>query len=66
MMIILVLMALGVVIETIARLLPTKSPDSALTKIGLSMGKFGSNLVSAGKFVEGFLNFIKFPNNLKK
>lgn len=57
---------LGMVVETFGRVLPTKSPDSVLTKIGLKIGNLGHGLVETGKSVKGLLDFIKFPNNLKK
>lgn len=60
------LMSVGVVVETIARLIPTKSPDSALTRIGKSMGDFGHALVMAGSWVKSLLDLIKFPNKIKK
>lgn len=65
-MVVIGLMGFGFVIETIARLIPTKDPHSVTTRIGLSMGDFGHRLVAIGKLIEGFLTFIKVPNNLKK
>lgn len=65
-LLVLFLSVLGVVVEAIARLIPTKTPDSALTRIGLFFGNIGSSLVVAGKFVQVLLDFIKFPNNRKK
>ena len=60
------LMLIGFVVETLARLIPTKTPDSALTRIGKSMGEFGHGLVMAGQWVKSLLDLIKFPNKIKK
>lgn len=57
------LFVLGSIIELIARLIPTKTPDSVITRIGLKMGRFGSSLVNIGEGVRKFLDFIKIPNN---
>ena len=60
------LMVLGWAIELVTRLIPTSTPDSMLTIIGLKMGRFGAYLVKIGMFAKTVLDFIKFPNNLKK
>ncbi len=54
---------LGSMIELFARLIPTKNPDSVLTRIGLKLGRFGTSLVQIGNGVRQFLDFIKIPNN---
>ncbi len=46
---------LGVVVEGINRLFPTKNPESAMTKIG----KF---FTKAGEKVKMLLDFLKVPN----
>lgn len=64
--IIVFLTILGAVVETVARLIPSKTPESVLTKIGLKIGGVGKGFVEAGKSVRALLDFIKFPNNIKK
>lgn len=54
---------IGSIIELIARLIPTKTPDSVVTRIGLKLGKFGTSLVNIGNGIKNFLDLIKFPNN---
>lgn len=66
MMIIVFFTILGMVVETIGRLIPTKSSESVLTRIGLKVAELGHGLSQAGKTVRELLDFIKFPNNLKK
>ena len=60
------LMTLGFALEMIARLIPTEKPDSLLTRLGLKLGRFGMALVNVGKLITSMLDFIKFPNRLKK
>jgi hypothetical protein len=50
---------LGVVVEGINRLLPTKSDASAMTKLG----KF---FTKAGEYVKKLMDFLKVPNVEKK
>jgi hypothetical protein len=60
------LMLVGFLIEAIGRFIPTKSPDSVLSRIGKSMGSFGHSLVVTGGYVKTLLDLIKFPNKIKK
>lgn len=57
--IVVVLGGLGVVVEGINRIFPTKSSDSAMTKLG----KF---FTKAGEYVKKILDFLKVPNVEKK
>jgi hypothetical protein len=65
-MVLCLLMLIGLIAETVARLIPTKSPDSLLTRFATKLGRFGKGLEGVGAFVKSVLDFIKFPNNLKK
>lgn len=60
------LTVVGLIAEMVARLIPTKSPESLLSRIAVKLGRFGGFLVGAGSFIKTVLDFIKFPNNLKK
>lgn len=66
MMILVTFFITGSCLELIARLIPTEKPDSLTTKIGLKMGNFGTGLVAIGTGVTKFLDFVHFPNRLKK
>lgn len=57
--VLLILAALGMILEAINRIFPTKNPDSFLSKAG-------AFLVKAGVAVKKLMDFFKIPNNLKK
>lgn len=55
----LILGGLGVVVEGLTRIFPTKEEESALTKVG----KF---LTKAGEYVKKLLDVLRLPNVKKK
>jgi hypothetical protein len=60
------LMFIGGLLELVVRLIPTDSPDSFTTLLGLKLGRFGTKLVTVGVWIKGLLDLIKFPNKIKK
>lgn len=51
--------SLVAIIEVINRLIPTKIPDSFITRLGNFLVKLGENIKKA-------IDFLKIPNNIKK
>lgn len=56
---VLLLGSLGVIVETINRLMPTQSPDSAMTKLA-------HFFIAAGAWVKKLMDLLRIPNNSKK
>lgn len=57
--IVIVLGALGMIVETVNRFFPTTSNESAMTKLGKFFAK-------AGESVKKLMDFLRIPNNQKK
>ncbi len=57
--IIMIFGALGVICESINRMLPNVGDESALSKVGKTIAKIGG-------YVQKFMDFIKVPNTKSK
>jgi len=59
-----ILVVLGVIVEIINKLVPTKDDTSALYRFGKAVTRFGEKIKYAGEVVQKLISWI--PSNLKK